>query len=225
MRGAPYPIRVLVADDHDIIRAGLRGLLSPEADIEVVTEASTGQQAVALSRQLKPDVVLIDVRMPGLDGLAAARAIVHESPSTRVIVCTAFQSAEYLRGAVASGASGYVLKTATRAELLAAIRRVAAGEQTFDGELASDLLRQLVGQPRNGVVALTPREREVLRLLARGLTNRRIGEELSVSQRTAKAYVESIINKLGVENRTQAAARAIEEGLVPPSPGDGGGLA
>ena len=213
-----YPIRVVIADDHDIIRSGLRGIFSPEADFEVVTEAATGQQAVALCRRFKPDVVLLDVRMPGMDGLTAARAIIQDNPETRVIICTAYQSSEYLRAALAAGAAGYVLKTATREELLSTVRRVAAGEELFDAELASSLLHQLVGRPRGGMEMLTPREREVLRLLARGMTNRQIGGELSVSPRTAKAYVESLIKKLGVANRTEAAARAIEQGFVPPSP-------
>ena len=216
-----YPIRLLIADDHDIIRSGLRGIFAPEADLEVVTEATNGQQAVALCRQLRPDVALLDVRMPGMDGLTAARTIIHDTPETRVIICTAYQSAEYLRAALDAGAAGYVLKTATREELLSAVRRVAAGEELFDADLASSLLHQLVGRPRGAGARLTPRERDVLRLLARGLTNRQIGAELSVSPRTAKAYVESLIKKLGVANRTEAAARAIEQGFVPPSPSDG----
>lgn len=217
MTAAPYPIRVLIADDHDVIRSGLRGILSTEADIEVVSEATDGLQAVALCRTFKPDVAMIDVRMPGMDGLTAAKAIVHEHPLMRVVICTAYQSPEYLRAALAAGAAGFVLKSASRDEILAAVRRVAAGERLFDAELATSLLHQLVGRPAGIMELLTPREREVIHLLPRGLTNRRIGQELSVSQRTANAYVESIIKKLGVTNRTQAAARAIEQGMIPPS--------
>ena len=220
MTAASYPIRILIADDHDIIRSGLRGILSSEADLEVVTEATDGLQAVALCRRFKPDVVLLDIRMPGMDGLTAARIIAHEQPETRVVICTAYQSSEYLRAALSAGAAGYLLKTATRNELLAAVRRVAAGEELFDADLASTLLHQLMGRPRGAIGTLTPREREALRLLARGLTNRQIGLELSVSPRTAKAYVESLIKKLGVANRTEAAARAIEQGIVPPTPSD-----
>lgn len=217
MTARPYPIRVLIADDHDVIRAGLRGILSPEADIEVVTEASSGHQAIALSRHFRPDVVMLDIRMPDVDGLTAARTITDELPETRVIICTADQSAEYLRAALAAGAAGYVLKWAGRDELLATVRRVAAGEQLFDVELASTLLHQLVGRPNASLATLTPRERETLQLLARGMTNRQIGADLSVSPRTAKAYVESLLKKLGASNRTEAAARAIELRLVPTS--------
>jgi len=215
--------RVVIADDHELARLGLRTMLAPEPDLEVVGEAATGHEAVALARQLQPDLVLMDIRMPDLDGLAATRAIKEDRPLTSILIVTLSEDPDYLLEALRAGAAGYVLKDASRREVVAAVRQVLSGESPLDPRLAAQLIRRLAShakdQPpvRHGD-ALTPRELEVLRLVAEGKTNGEIAQTLYISVGTVKADVERIIDKLGVSDRTQAAVRAVELGYIRPSP-------
>jgi DNA-binding NarL/FixJ family response regulator len=213
----PYPARVIVIDQYDIPRAGVRGLLAGEPEFEVVTEASDGRQAVALCRRMRPDLVLMELQLAGLDGLSATRQIRRESPDTRVVIVTGQDDPTALRQAVEAGAAAYLLKTATREEVLSALRRVLTGELILDQDLAAQALHQLVEAPSWSGMSLTVREHEVLRLVATGKTNQQIGVMLAVSTRTAKAHVERIIARLGVANRTEAVARAISLGMLTPA--------
>jgi DNA-binding NarL/FixJ family response regulator len=193
-------------------------MLAGERGLEIVGEAVNGRQALSLCRRLRPDLVLMDVRMPDLDGLAATRAIKQECPGTSVILVTMHENADYLLEAIKAGAAGYVLKGATKRELVSAVRRVLAGESVLEPDLTSQLLRRLAREPRRDaptpVEPLTPREREVLRLVARGYTNQEIATELTLSLSTVKTHLEHIIAKLDVSDRTQAAVRAAELGLL-----------
>jgi DNA-binding NarL/FixJ family response regulator len=214
------PARLLIADDHELSRTGLRGMLASEEGLEVVGEATNGREAVVFCRRLRPNLVLMDLRMPELDGLAATRAIKQESPGTSVIIVTMHENPEYLFEALKAGAAGYLLKDATREEVLSAVWRVLGGEALLDAELATRLLQRLAHEAQRAKppgVPLTPRESEVLQLLTQGRTNRQIAEELVITPGTAKLYVERILGKLGVSDRTQAAVRAVELGLVTPS--------
>ncbi len=211
-------VRLLITDDHDLARAGLRSMLDGERGLEVVGEASTGVEAVKLCRRLAPDVVLMDVRMPDMDGLTATREIKQQMPGVSVVMVTMHENPDYLLEAIKAGAAGYLLKGATRKEILTTVRQVVTGEPVLNADLTSQLLRRLAGEevrPASDVdLQLTPRERDVLQALARGLTNREIAAELIVSLSTVKAHVEHIIAKLGVSDRTQAAVRAVELGLI-----------
>lgn len=214
--------RVIVADDHELARLGLRTMLAPEPDLEIVGEAATGQEAVALSRQLHPDIVLMDLRMSDLDGLAATRAIKEELPRTSILVVTLSEDPDYLLEALRAGAAGYVLKDASRREVVAAVRQVLTGESPLDPRLVAQLIRRMAGQAKEEQPAshgdeLTPRELGVIRLVAEGKTNAAIAQSLFVSVGTVKAHVERIIDKLGVSDRTQAAVRAVELGYIRPS--------
>jgi DNA-binding NarL/FixJ family response regulator len=209
--------RLIIADDHEMARAGLRGMLAGERGLELVGEANNGREAVALCGRLQPEVALLDVRMPELDGLAATRAIKQVSPKTSVLIITTHEQHDYLIAALKAGAAGYLLKDISRQELLIAIRRVLRGESILDSEVASRALQRLSGEltAYDGPTPerLTPREREVLQLLARGQTNREIAGQLSLSVGTVKIHVEHIIAKMGVSDRTQAAVRAVECGM------------
>ncbi|MCC7372942.1 MAG: response regulator transcription factor [Chloroflexi bacterium] len=216
VRAVPYPARVIVVDPHDIPRAGIRGVLAGEPEFEVVTEAGDGHQAVALCRRLRPDLVLMELRLPGLDGIMATRQIRQECPDTRIVILTGQEEPGALRRAVEAGAAAFLVKTATRAEVLGALRRVLTGDLVLDQELAAQALHQLVEAPSWAGVSLTAREHEVLRLVALGKTNQQIGLALTVSTRTAKAHVERIIARLGAANRTEAVARAISLGMLAP---------
>jgi DNA-binding NarL/FixJ family response regulator len=215
--------RLVIVDDHELARAGLRAMLAGERDLEVAAEAENGSQALAICRRLQPDLVLMDVRMPELDGLAAARAIKSDCPDTSIVIVTMHENSDYLFEAVKAGAAGYVLKGASKRELLATLRRVLHGDSVLQPELATQLLRRLASEARGGGMAsvepLTAREREVLRLVAQGHTNQQIGHELTLSVSTVKSHLEHIIAKLGVSDRTQAAVRAAELGLLTPRPG------
>lgn len=213
----PYPARVIVIDQYDIPRAGVRGLLAGEPEFEVVTEASDGRQAVALCRRMRPDLVLMELQLAGLDGLSATRQIRSESPDTKVVIVTSQEDPAALRQAVEAGVAAYLLKTATREEVLSALRRVLTGELILDQDLSAQALHQLVDAPSWSGMSLTVREHEVLRLVALGKTNQQIGVILAVSTRTAKAHVERIIARLGVANRTEAVARAISLRMLTPS--------
>jgi DNA-binding NarL/FixJ family response regulator len=210
---------VLIVDDHEVVRRGLRGMLSGERDLQVVGEAAEGGEALAVCRRERPDVVLMDVRMPGMDGLEATRVIKHEFATTSVLMVTMQEDPDYLYEAVQAGASGYLLKDASRTELLRAVRGVLAGEPLLSQKMAGQLLRRLAAESGAGSSAttteqLTPRELEVLRLVARGQTNREIGESLGLASGTVKVHVQHLIAKLGVSDRTQAAVRGVELGLV-----------
>ncbi len=226
----PGSARILVADDHDLVRDGYQRMLSREPDLEVVGEASNGREAVEFCRKLRPDLVLMDVRMPEMDGLEATRRIKEELPTTSVLVVTTYDNPDYLFGAVEAGAAGYVLKDAPKRQLIDAVRRTLSGESPLNQELAMQLISRFTRESREPTVqldvpkhhsadaspleALTPRELEVLRLLAQGKSNPQIAEGLFISRATAKTHVARIIRKLGVSDRTQAALRAIEMGLV-----------
>ena len=225
--------RVLIADDHYLIREALRGMLSGEPDLEVVGEATNGREALELFRRLQPNLMLMDVKMPEMDGLEATRTIKEDHPEVIVLMVTAFEDLNYLLEAVRVGAAGYVLKHASRDTLLGAVRGVLDGESPLNQELAMQLLKQLAQKmKREAELAaptsrrlpeehpealppglLTPREVDVLRLLVRGQTNREIARELSIAVSTTKNHVQHIIAKLGVSDRTQAAVRTVELGL------------
>ncbi len=212
------PLRVLIVDDHELARAGLRALLAAEPGIAIVGEAGDGEQALELCRFERPDLVLLDVCMPGMDGLATARALKLAHPAIQVLIVTLHAHPGYLIEAVRAGAAGYVLKHASREDLLTAIHRVGRGETLLAQTVIAQAFQQLraapVSAPASAPGSLTPREREVLRLLAQGRTNRQIGQCLGISPGTAKNHVEHILAKLGVSDRTQAAARAVELGLL-----------
>jgi DNA-binding NarL/FixJ family response regulator len=222
--------RVIIADDHALLRSGIRGMLHGEPGLEVVGEAADGAEALELCRRLEPDLVLMDVRMPKMDGLAATRAIKEEFLKTSVVMVTMQEDPDYLFEAVLAGAAGYVLKGATPEQLTNAVRQVLDGEFLFDQRLTIDLLRSMAGRekpaaPPSGAESppkepltepLTAREMEILRLLAQGQTNPQIAQELVVSPGTVKNHVRDIIVKLGVSDRTQVAVRAMELGLLAP---------
>ena len=254
------PARLLIADDHALVREGLRTMLSGEEDIHVIAEANDGQQALSSCRELRPDLVLMDVRMPVMDGLEATRRIKQEMPQTSVVMVTMHENPDYLFEAVKAGAAGYVLKDASGERLLGAVRRTLEGESPLNQELAMRLLVRLArergedgtqgsgsqeveteadtsgaeankgthaseaaGEEGEGagdrgeaerVASLTPREIEVLTLLSQGQTNPQIAQNLTVSRGTVKIHVQHIISKLGVSDRTQAAVRAIEAGVI-----------
>ncbi|MGF0115248.1 response regulator [Promicromonospora sp. Marseille-Q5078] len=216
------PARVLIADDHAAIRAGLRLLLDAADDVEVVGEAADGSAAVTNARALRPDVVLMDLRMPGTDGIAATRTIAAEGVAD-VLVLTTFDLDEYVDGALRAGAAGFLLKTAEPAALLDAVRRVAAG----DGVLAPEVTRRVLAQLSRGgtsvpdaapgdprLADLTPREVDVLAALGRGLSNQGIADELVITEATAKTHVSRVLAKLGVVSRMQAAIVARDAGLA-----------
>jgi two-component system, NarL family, response regulator LiaR len=213
--------RVVIADDHELTRAGLRAVLASDSGLNLVGEATDGQEAVALVEALQPDLVLMDVRMPGLDGLEATRAIKRVSPMTSVLVLSMFEDADLLLAAVKAGAAGYVLKGATEVAIRSAIWEVLAGDLSVDQHLARKILRQMaVEQPAAQVAPpgdrLSAREHEVLGLVARGHTNREIADALIISSNTVKIHVEHILAKLEVSDRTQAAVRSIELGYISP---------
>jgi DNA-binding NarL/FixJ family response regulator len=209
------PIKLLIADDHQVVRSGLKSLVAG-TDIEIVGEAANGDEAVKLTAKLKPDLVLLDIRMPEMDGLTALGRIKMNHPDVPVVMLSTYDNPTYVARAVALGASGYLLKGSTRDELLAAIHKVASGEEAW----TRDELRRVTGAlatPRMAAdveVPLTQRESEVLRQLAYGLTNKEIGQALGISYETVKEHVQHILRKIGVTDRTQAAVWAVRKGLV-----------
>jgi DNA-binding NarL/FixJ family response regulator len=212
-------ISVLLADDQKLVRGGFRMILRAEPDIEVAGEAGDGAEAVALARELHPDVVLMDVRMPNVDGIEATRRIVDGADdSPRVLVLTTFDLDEYVYEALRAGASGFLLKDAPEEQLVAGIRIVADGGSLFAPAVTRRLIERFAGapprQPPPALAELTPRELEVLRLLARGLSNAEIAAQLVLSEHTAKTHVAHILGKLGLRDRVQAVVRAYESGIV-----------
>lgn len=210
------PIRILVADDHPIVRDGLIAILSTQPDFEIAGEAATGRETVQQAATLSPDVVLLDLEMPELDGVEAIRQMREANLNAQVIVFTAFDTDERIMGAVRAGARGYLLKGVPREEIFRAIRVVHAGDSLLQPIVASKLLRQVSQEQRNSTIIepLTARELDVLRLLARGLENKEIALELVISERTVKFHVSSILSKLGAGNRTEAVAIAVQQGLI-----------
>jgi DNA-binding NarL/FixJ family response regulator len=217
------PLRIVLADDHPLVRDALRRTLDTQPDMDVVGEASDGQEAVELCISLRPDLVLMDVRMPNLDGLEATRQIKKEVPGTIVLILTASDWPYDFSEALKAGAAGYMLKVAPIPETIDAVRKVAAGESPLNQELAAQLLRRLVEDVPKGrripegdplLESLTPREAEMLRLMTRGYTNQQLARNLHISVSTVKKHVRSVISKLGVSDRTQAAVRAVEVGLL-----------
>ena len=213
------PIRVLVADDQPLVRAGIRRVIEADPSLVVAAEAADGHEAVSLTRALRPDIVLMDVRMPIFDGIEATRRLVEAGSEARVVVLTTFGHDEYVLGALRAGASGFVLKEAPPEEILAAIHVVASGDALISPAVTRSVIEELHRRPpRAELVAklehLTPREREVLDLLARGLSNTEIAAELIVGEGTVKTHVARVLAKLGVRDRVQAVVFAYEAGVA-----------
>jgi DNA-binding NarL/FixJ family response regulator len=215
------PIRILIADDHPIVRQGLEVVLAAQDDMELVAAATNGDEAVHLAHETRPDVIIMDLQMPVKDGLAAIREIDATSWAANILVLTSFPDDDMVLTAIKAGAMGCLLKDSPPEDLLAAIRTVHRGEHVLHPAIARMLIGEIKAQPQPSaaVQQLTPREIDVLRCLARGLTNRAIAAELSVSTRTVTTHVRNILDKLHLENRTQAALYAVEQGLVTPSGG------
>src|SRR5688500_11598908 len=210
-------IRVVLVDDHSVVRQGLKAFLATEADIEVLGEASNGREAVEVVCRFKPDVVLMDLVMPELDGIGATTEIKQAIPDVDIIAMTSFIEDEKVFGAMRAGATGYVLKDADPSEVVRAIRSAAAGEVHLDSRVARRLMQELhSGKPKSGALhqELSEREIEVLKLVAKGCSNQMIAQELIISPKTSKTHVSNILSKLGLASRTQAAVYALKEGLV-----------
>jgi DNA-binding NarL/FixJ family response regulator len=219
------PVRVLIVDDDALMRAGLRGVLSSDERIEVVGEAGDGRDALYRTRLLKPDVVLMDVRMPDLDGISATRELLAAFPEARVVILTTFEQDDYIFGALSAGASGFLLKRTSPEELIAGIHTIAAGDSLLSPSVTSRVIERTARQPdpdasRDARIdELTPREREVLELLARGLSNGEIAATLVIEESTVKTHVKRILAKLDVRDRVQAVIFAYETGVTPPGSG------
>ena len=214
------PLRIVIADDQPMMRAGFKAVLESTGDIEVVGEASTGEEAVRAATEYAPDVVLMDIRMPGMDGIEATRRL----PRQRVLILTTFGLDEYIIDALRAGASGFLLKDAPTREVVAAVRAVAAGAAVLSAAVTRQLLDQVarrlpaaVSRLPDGLVTLTEREREVLRMLAAGLSNAEIAAALVVSEATVKSHVSHLLGKLGLRDRVQAVIYAYETHLIAPA--------
>jgi len=213
-------IRVLVADDQPLVRSGFRMIIDERSDLELVGEAEDGEQAIALASRLEPDVILMDIRMPKLDGVEATRRLVDDGGRARILVLTTFDLDEYVYAAVDAGASGFLLKDVQPEQLVDAIRVVAAGNSLF-GPAATQRLLERFAPPPSGTAAarldrLTDREREILTLIAEGLSNAELARQLYLSEATVKTHVSAILRKLAVRDRVQAVIAAYEAGLVSP---------
>jgi NarL family two-component system response regulator LiaR len=206
-------IRVLITDDHKVVRRGLRGFLDMDPELEVVGEASNGEEAMDMARRLEPDVVLMDLLMPVMDGIEATRRIRHELPEVEVLALTSVLEDTSVTGAIKAGAIGYLLKTTDADELCEAIRAAATGQVRLAPEAAARLMREV--RAPDSLEALTERETEVLKLLAHGKANKQIARELFIDEQTVKTHVHHILSKFGVSSRTQAALYAARIGLVP----------
>jgi DNA-binding NarL/FixJ family response regulator len=217
-------VRVLLVDDDDLMRAGLRAVLSSDDTIEVVGEAADGRSALHEARARKPDVVLMDVRMPDLDGISATRELLAVSPDVKVAILTTFEQDDYIFGALTAGASGFLLKRTKPEELIAAIHALAAGDSLLSPSVTRRVIERVAGQPvadpsaRERLNKLTPREREVLELVARGLSNGEIAAAFVIEESTVKTHVKRILMKLHLRDRVQAVIFAYEAGLAAPGP-------
>ena len=234
MSSTPPAVRIVVADDHQVVRAGFAGLLATQPDFTVLGTACDGAEAVAICRELRPDVVLMDVRMPGMDGIEATKQLCGSAGDSgfngpRVLILTTFDLDEYVYDALCAGASGFLLKDVTAERLFDAVRVIAAGEAL----LAPTVTRRLISEfaqlrpkpdapPVTALAALTPRETQVLRLVAEGLSNPEIAARLVVTEETVKSHVSRVLSKLGLRDRTQAVVTAYESGLVVPRSGGPG---
>ena len=215
-------IRVLVADDQSMVRAGFRMLLADEQDIEVVAEAENGREAVEKTARFNPDVILMDIRMPELDGLQATRRILEEDTGARILILTTFDLDEYVYEALGAGASGFVLKDDSPEQLLAAIRTVAAGDALLSPTVTKKVIKQFARHPRPAppkeLGELSERERDVFRLMAEGMSNSEIGQALFISETTVKTHVTHILQKLGLRDRVQAVVLAYQTGVFEETP-------
>jgi DNA-binding NarL/FixJ family response regulator len=215
-------VRVVLADDQPLIRAGLRMLIADTKDIDVIGEAGTGAEAVQLTKDIEPDVVVMDIRMPGMDGIEATRLIIGSDAQARVLVLTTFDDDEYVYAALRAGASGFLVKDMALDDILAAIRVVAAGDAKIAPGVTRRLIGEFTGRPRSGIKGrdlggITEREREVLTLIGRGLSNSEIADSLCISMATAKTHVARLLAKLDARDRVQLVIIAYEAGLVAPS--------
>jgi DNA-binding NarL/FixJ family response regulator len=217
-------VRVLIVDDDDLMRAGLKAVLSSDDTIDVMGEAGDGRTAIQQARAGKPDVVLMDVRMPDLDGISATRELLSVSPEIKVAILTTFERDEYIFGALSAGASGFLLKRTKPEELIAAIHTLAAGDSLLSPSVTTRVIERMAGQPVTPPEAskrldeLTPREREVLELIGRGLSNGEIAAAFFIEESTVKTHVKRILMKLKLRDRVQAVILAYESGLVSPGP-------
>jgi DNA-binding NarL/FixJ family response regulator len=213
-------IRILLVDDDDLMRAGLRAVLSSDDELEIVGEVSGGRGAVGAVREKRPHVVLMDIRMPDLDGIAATREVLSAMPDAKVVMLTTFEDDDYLFGALAAGASGFLLKRTRPEDLIAAIRTVAEGDALLSPSVTRRVIDRAATQPRpartDALERLTPREREVLELIARGLSNAEIADTLVVEETTVKTHVKRLLAKLGLRDRVQAVIFAYEHGVAEP---------
>jgi len=211
-------VRVLLCDDHAIIRAGLRLILEQEEEFEIVGEAENGEESIRRAARLHPDLVIMDISMPGMGGLEATPRVLEVAPEARVLILTVHDDEAYFFQALQAGAAGYVLKGASRSELLAAIRLVIHGGVPIPRKLGPHLVNDYLERVENGVAPsyqqLSPREREVLRLIAKGRTNKEIAEQLSLSVRTVERHRSSIMNKIGLQNRAELVAYAVRQGFL-----------
>lgn len=209
-------IRILIADDHPVVREGLFAMLSRESDFEVVGEARDGVEAVSKAKELNPEVVLMDLRMPELDGVEAMNQIKSAKPDTKFIILTTYSDDDYIFRGIEAGARGYLLKDAPREELFKAIRAVHRGESLIQPVVASKVLDRLTELSRRAPSGeeLSERELEVLRLMAKGAANKEIGAELSIAQSTVKTHISTIFQKLGVSDRTEAVTEALKKGII-----------
>jgi len=218
------PVRVLVVDDDDLMRAGLKAVLSSDSHIDVVGEAGSGRAAIAAARRHRPDLVLMDVRMPDLDGIAATREIVAGAANSKIVILTTFEDDDYIFGALNAGASGFLLKRTSPEDLLAAIHTVAAGDSLLSPSVTRTVIARMARQPTpdlsgaDRIDELTRREREVLALIARGLSNGEIAAQLVIEESTVKTHVKRILMKLRLRDRVQAVIFAYETGLTRPGP-------
>lgn len=211
-------IKVMIVDDHEVVRLGLRAALEPEDDIDVVGDLGDAQLALTEAEIRRPDVVLMDVRMPGMDGIQACRALRESLPETRVVMLTSFSDEQAVSASIIAGASGYLLKNARRADLLRAVRAAASGESLLDPSVLAPVLERFrdleAKEQTREVASLSAREREVLALVAEGLTNKEIAAELVISENTARNHVSHILDKLDLTRRSEAAVFAAQRGLL-----------